>query len=140
MTLLKNERNTWYHYFTNVYHKWQSYDVWLLRHGVQHRIFCHFGPFYAFYPPNNWKNKKQTLGAIIILHMCTINENYMMYGSWYMKHDRQNFLSFWPFFALLPPQQPKKSKFWKTEKITLRYYCFTRLPEMKIIWCMVPEI
>ena len=23
-----------YHYFTQVYHKWQSYDVWVLRYGV----------------------------------------------------------------------------------------------------------
>ena len=24
-----------YYHFTNVYHKWQSYDVWLLRYGAQ---------------------------------------------------------------------------------------------------------
>ena len=29
------------------------------------------------------------------------------------------------FFALLPPQQPWKSKFWKNEKNTCRYYHFT---------------
>ena len=30
-----------------------------------------------------------------------------------------------PFFALLPPYGPRKSKFWKNEKNTWRYYHFT---------------
>ena len=39
-----------------------------------------------FTPPNNPKNQnfgklKTTCGDIIILHMCTFNENHMMYGS-----------------------------------------------------------
>ena len=33
------------------------------------------------------------------LHMCTINDNYMMYGSWYMERDGQNCLSFWTVFC-----------------------------------------
>ena len=46
-------------------------------------IFNHFLPIY---PPKNTKNlnfekMKNTPGDIIILHMCTINENHMMYGS-----------------------------------------------------------
>ena len=35
----------------------------------------------------------------IILHMCTINENHMMYDSWDMKRDRQNLLLFWAIFC-----------------------------------------
>ena len=31
------------------------------------------------------------------------------------------------FFALLPPKQLRKSKFWKNEKITWRYYHFTHV-------------
>ena len=47
--------------------------------------FCHLGPFSAFYPANNPKNQnrekiKKTPGDII-LQMCTINDNHMMYGS-----------------------------------------------------------
>ena len=39
-----------------------------------------------FYPPNNPKNQyfeklKKPPGDIITLHMCTINDNHMMYGS-----------------------------------------------------------
>ena len=50
------------------------------------RIFCHFGLFFALLPPNNPKNQnfekmKKTPGDIIILHMCTVNDNHMMYGS-----------------------------------------------------------
>ena len=40
---------------------------------------------------------EKTPGDIIILHMSTINDDQMMYGSWDMK-------------------QTEKSKFWKTEK------------------------
>ena len=56
-------------------------------------IFCHFGPFFAFLtPPNNQKNQnfekvKKTSGDIIILHMCTMNDNHVTYGSWNMKHE-----------------------------------------------------
>ena len=50
------------------------------------RIFCHFGLFFALSPPDNLENQnfermKKTPGDIIILHMCTINDNHMMYGS-----------------------------------------------------------
>ena len=56
------------------------------------RIFCHFGLFFVLLPPNNPKNqnfekmkkKKQKTKKprdIIMLHMFTINDNHMMYGS-----------------------------------------------------------
>ena len=47
----KNEKNTWrYHQFTQVHHKWQSYDIWFLRYEVHQiefflsswAIFCPF--------------------------------------------------------------------------------------------------
>ena len=56
---------------------WRAMDI----------IFCHFGPFFALLPVyNNPKNQnfekmKKRPGDIIILHMCTINDNHMMYGS-----------------------------------------------------------
>ena len=37
---MQNEKNTWrYHHFTQVYHKWQSYDIWFLRYEVHQREF-----------------------------------------------------------------------------------------------------
>ena len=39
----------------------------------------------------NFEKWKKRSGDIINLHMCTNNDNQMMYGSWDMKRDRQNF-------------------------------------------------
>ena len=83
---------------------------------------------------------KNTPKDIIILLMCTINDNHMMYGSWDIKRNRQIFCHFGPFFALLHPYQPKKSKFWKHEKTACRYYYFTHVYHKWQSWCMVPEI
>ena len=49
------------------------------------RIFAILDHFLPFYPANNPKNQnrekiKKTPGDII-LQMCTINDNHMMYGS-----------------------------------------------------------
>ena len=58
-------------------------------------------------------------GDIIVLHMCTINENYMMYGSRDMECDKQNlFFHFGPYFALLPPYNPENQNFEKLKKKT----------------------
>ena len=114
----QNEKNSWgYYHFTKVYHKWQPYIwLWFLRYGVQQTefflsfwtIFCPFNPLI------NWKIKilkkwKKTPGDIIILYICTINNNHMIYGSWDMERDRQNFLSFWTIFC--PFTSPLKT--WK---------------------------
>ena len=64
-----------YYPFKHVYHKWRSYDVWFLRYTVRGAVFCNFGPFLQFDPPNNPENQnfeKKNAGDII-LHMCTIN-------------------------------------------------------------------
>ena len=88
-----------------IYHKWQSYDVWFLRHGMQQAEFLVIlGHFLPFYPSNNLKIKilkkwKKTPGDTIILYMCPINDNHMMYGFWDMEHNRDNFLSFWTIFC-----------------------------------------
>ena len=101
----KNEEQSWrYYHFTHVYHKWRSYDLWFLRYGVwQTEVFVILDHFLPFYPPNNLENQsfekiKNNLGDIIILHMCIINNNHMIYSSWDMECDRQNFLSFWAIF------------------------------------------
>ena len=47
-----------YHYFTHVYHKWKSYDVWFLRKQAQQTdFFVILDHFLPFYPPNNPKNQ-----------------------------------------------------------------------------------
>ena len=85
-------------------------------------IFGHFVLFFALLPSNKMKNQnfeklKKTPGDIIILHMSTINENYMMCGSWDMECDRQIFFSFWTIFWLfytpIITQRIKILKIWK---------------------------
>ena len=57
-------------------------------------------------------------GDIILLHMCTINLDHMMYRFWDIKCKGQSFLSFWEI---------RKIKiFWKNEKNSWRYYNFTQ--------------
>ena len=58
---------------------------------MEHNKVCchsglHFAPLSPFLPFNNPENQnfekmKNMPGDIIILHMCTINENHMIYGS-----------------------------------------------------------
>ena len=85
-----------------------------------------------FYPPDNPKNqnfeKTTQIPQDIILHLCTTNDNYMMYGSWDMECNRQNFLSFWTIFYHFAPLTTCKIKiFWKNEKKTWIYYHFTHV-------------
>ena len=87
-------------------------------------IFCTFTPL------TTWKIKilkkmKKTPGDIIILHMCTINDNHMMYGSWDMEHNRHNFLSFWTIFCPFTPLWTQKIKIlekWTTHLKILSFY------------------
>ena len=77
--------------FTCMVHEiWSATDI----------IFCHSRPFFALLPPNNPKNQnfekmKKLPGDIITFQTCDINGNHMMYGSWNIEHDGQNFLSIW---------------------------------------------
>ena len=71
---------------------------------------------------NNLKNKNfgKFFEDIIILHEWAINDNHMILGSYNMKHDRHNFVSFWAFFLAftypLPPNNPKNQNFLKTNE------------------------
>ena len=66
----------------HVNHKCGSYDIWFLKWKVQQtEIFVILGHFLPFQPLENPEKLKKTPGDIIILHICTINENLMMYVS-----------------------------------------------------------
>ena len=97
------------------------------------RTFCHFGPFFALFPPNNPKNQnfekmKKTPGDIIILNRWNINNNHMMYISGDMECDGQNFFVILGlFYPFTPLNTKKKSKFWKNEKKAWRYYHVTQV-------------
>ena len=77
-------------------------------------------PFYSPDDPENqnFEKMKKTPGYIIILHVCTLNGNHMMYGSRDMEHDRQNFLSFWTIFCPFPPLTKLKNQNFEKMKKT----------------------
>ena len=66
----------------HVCQKSQSYDVYFLRYGDWQTIVCHFGPIFALLPHYwLWKLKFGNVkkpGYVILLQMCTINEDHMM--------------------------------------------------------------
>ena len=135
--------------------KWQPYDVWFLRYGVQKtEFFAILKCFLHFYPPSNLKNQNFekmniTPGDIIILNMCSINGNHMMYGSWDIKYDRQFFFvildHFFPFTPI-KTQNIKILKKWKNSpgniiilhKCTKNHdhilHCSWDMTEKKIEW------
>ena len=82
-------------------------------------IFCPFTPP-PTPPPNNQENQnfekiKKALADVVLLHVCTLYGDQMMYGSWDIKHNEQNFLSFWAIFCPFTPLKTKKIFFWKNE-------------------------
>ena len=126
--------------------KTRSYDVGLLRYGVlTDIIFCHFRQFFAilsfccFVPLLTpkikiWKKCKKTPGDIILLHMCSINQDhmhpwYMMYGSWDMKFNIQNYFVILGIFLSFYPLNSPKNKNIKNEKNPSRYHYFTQVYE-----------
>ena len=126
--------------------KWQSYDVQFQRYGVRlTECFVILGHFLTFHPPSdpenqNFEKMKKMYGDIILLQMCTINEDHMTYGP-EIYDVRHIFLSFWVIFCPFTPSQPGKSRFWNYEKKYLEILPFnTCTPYMTIIWCKVPEI
>ena len=112
-------------------------EIW----SMTNKIFCYFRQFFAILPPlTTWKikilkNWKKTPGDIIILHMCSISKNHVMFDSWDMEHEKQNFLSFWAISALLPPPPPKTPK-----NQYLKESFYTSVPKIMIICYTVPEI
>ena len=105
-----------------MHHKCQPYNTWFLKQGTrQTKYFVILGHFLPFNPLATLKIKimkkwKKTPGDIIILHMCTINENHMMYGSWEMKCNRI-FCRFGPFLPFYPTNNLKNENFEKMKKI-----------------------
>ena len=123
----KIEKNTWIYFrFTNLHHKWQSYDAWFLRYGVQQTkyfvIWTVFLPVYTSMDPENqnFEKMKKRPEDIIILQMCTINDSHMMYGSWDKECNRQNILSFRTVFCQLTPLWTQKIKILKKWKKDLK--------------------
>ena len=115
----------------NLCNKKHNHMIYAYSNMECHRHNCHFRSFFPFLP-HYWpwklkfgKNVKKP-GYIILLHMCTINQDHMMYGSWDMKCNWHNFFvildHFLPFY---PPNSPKNENI-KNEKKAWKYH-FTQL-------------
>ena len=114
---------------TNSFHKWKSCDLWFLRYGAWQNFFSFWSIFCPFTPLTTQKIKilkKKPPGYIIILQKCTIHDNHMMYSSWGMKHDRQNFSVFWAIICPSTPLTTQKIKILKKWKNTWKYH-FTQV-------------
>ena len=85
------------------------------------KIFSHFGPFFVLWLKNQNFEKKPA--DIISLHLCTTNDNHMMYRSLDIGCNRQSFLgtTFCPFD---PPKNLSNQNFDKMKKKrkSLKYY------------------
>ena len=112
-----------------MYQKQQSYEVWFLRCKVRHRISCHFRPFFTLLPTHHLTTQKSSRD-VIILHKCTKNHNHVMYASWDIEHNRQNFFSFSTIFSPFTPQPltTHKIKILKKRKGSLEISCHTNKP------------
>ena len=115
-------------FFILLPHYWPWKLKWFLRYKVQRtKFFVNLGHFLLSDHPNDPKNQnfektKITPGDIIILHLCTTNDDNMMYGSWYIKRDRYSFLSLWAILCSFTTLTTQKIRFWKKEKNSWKDY------------------
>ena len=123
---------TW-SFYTSV-PKTQSYEVWFLRYVVRQTefFFVILGQFLPFYPlttPENQnfdKMKKHLEMSSFYTCICIyIHDSHIMHGSWDMKCNRHNFLSFWATFFNFAPIAAQKIKIKK--KNAWRYHHFTQV-------------
>ena len=88
----------------------------------QTKIFIILGHFMLFYPlPQKlkkskfWENKK-TPGDIIMLHLCTKNQDDTIYSSWGMERDRLKLAMLDHFLPFNPLKNPQNQNFEKVKK------------------------
>ena len=97
----------------------------------RNKVFCQFGPFLLFEPPNNHKNQnfqkseKQHL-EILAFHTSVSQKAiiWSMVPEILSARDRF-FCHFGLCFVLLPYYQPEKSNFWQNENNAWIYHHFT---------------
>ena len=116
-------------------------DSWDMERDAQNflwfqSIFCLFTPWTTWKIKISKKRKKHwkiSSFYTCVPQMMIYNDMiydmicHMIYDSWDMKGERHIFGHFGPFFALIPPKQPRKSTFWENEKKAWRYYHFMLL-------------
>ena len=124
--------------------EWKKKDL-----EISSEFFCHFGHVFALYappplfpipnPPQQqpgksklWKTEYRPRD-IIILHICTINDNHIMYIPQIWSASDNIFCYFGPFFALLHLLTIWKIKILKKHKNTWILSFYTSVPKIIII-------
>ena len=114
----------------NVIH--MMYGSWDMKCKTEFLIILdHLLPFYPLITQKTkiLKKWKKTGWRYYHLHMCTTNDNHMMYSSWDIKCDGQKLLSFWtvfcPFTSLTTQNIKILKKFKKCLEILSFYTCIT---------------
>ena len=126
----KWKTNCWrYHHFTHVYQKPQSYEVRFLWYGVRQTeffvILVHFLPFHPITTHKikilkKWKKNKLYMSSFYTW----VSKIMIIYASWDMECNRNNFLSFWAMFWPFTPLLTLKTKIWKKCKKCLEILSF----------------
>ena len=116
------EALSFYGYMSTINVNHMIYGSWNIRCDRE-KFLSFWAIFCPFTPLTTWKIKilklKKTPGDIIILQICTINDNLLVYGSWDMKHDWQNFFChFGAFLPFYPTNNLKSQNFEKLKKIS----------------------
>ena len=110
-------------------------------------IFCHLRPFFTLLP-HYWpwnlkfgKNVKNTWRHYPFTHVYHKSRSYA-YDVWFLRYKvkwTEFFVILSHFLPFNPLNNPKNQDFEKIKK-AWRYYHFTLVYQMPIIWCMIPEI
>ena len=134
---------SFYTYMCSINEGHMKYGSWNIRWDRQ-KFLSFWAIFCPFSPLTTQKIKilklKKTPGNIIILHVCTINHNYMIWFLRYGVRQTEFFVildHFLPFHPTIDPKNQNFEKWKKRLKILSFYKCASYVT---VIWCMVPGI
>ena len=125
-------------------HKWQSY-IWFLRYGAwRTEVFVIFDHFLNLYPTKNLENQNfEKLKKIPWRYydFTNVYHKWQPYDIWLLRYGVADFFVILDNFYSFASLTTRKIKILKKGKKCLKILSFyTCVPEMTIIWCMVPEI
>ena len=99
-------------------------------------IFCHFTLLTT--KKIKFKNNEKSIWRC---HFTQVYQKPQSRASWDMEFDRHNVFSFWAIFCPFTPLLTPKIKIWNKciKNLEIIFY-YTSIPQIKILWSMVPEI
>ena len=121
-----------YYHFTHVYHKWNSYHVYMVPEiwSTKDRFFVILGHSLAFYPTNIQKNQnfEKIKKNIWRYHnFALVYYKWRSYDVWFWRYGvQQNNFSFWAIFCAFTPLKKQKQKLEKMKK-HIQYHHFKHL-------------